>query len=93
MSLSSAEPVSSNQSDKRGRVPQYFCDPGGFLLVEEKHSTTEERFYWVGKAASDRLLATRFTPRGMRVRTIVSAERTAGRLRVVENGSHRRDSR
>ena len=51
-----------------------FYDPEGFLLVDEKHSTTEERFYWVGKTLSDRVLTTRFTRRGARIRIIRSAE-------------------
>jgi uncharacterized DUF497 family protein len=51
-----------------------FFDPHGLLLVDEKHSTAEERFYWVGKCASGRVLTTRFTRRGPQVRIIGSAE-------------------
>lgn len=51
-----------------------FCDPDGFLLVDERHSRTEERFYWVGKSSSDRVLTTRFTRRGTKIRIIGSAE-------------------
>jgi uncharacterized DUF497 family protein len=33
-----------------------FFDPHGLLLVDEKHSRAEERFYWVGKCSSGRVL-------------------------------------
>ncbi len=51
-----------------------FFDPDGLLLVDEKHSRAEERFYWVGKSTSGRVLTTRFTRRGTRIRIIGSAE-------------------
>jgi uncharacterized DUF497 family protein len=51
-----------------------FFDPRGLLLADEKHSTLEERFYWVGMCASGRVLTTRFTRRGMKIRIIGSAE-------------------
>jgi hypothetical protein len=51
-----------------------FFDPYGLLLVDEKHSSAEERFYWVGKSASGRVLTTRFTRRGPKIRIIGSAE-------------------
>ena len=51
-----------------------FFDPHGLLLVDEKHSRAEERFYWVGKSTAGRVLTTRFTRRGKRIRIIGSAE-------------------
>jgi uncharacterized DUF497 family protein len=41
---------------------------------KEKHSRAEERFCWVGRGASGRVLTTRFTRRGTKVRIIGSAE-------------------
>jgi uncharacterized protein len=51
-----------------------FFDSSGILVVDEKHSTAEERFYWVGKSSSGRVLTTRFTRRGTKIRIIGSAE-------------------
>jgi len=51
-----------------------FSDLSGFVLVDQKHSKREERFYWVGKIASGRVLTTRFTRRGEKIRIIGSAE-------------------
>ena len=51
-----------------------FFDPHGLLLENEKHSRLEERFYWVGRSSSGRVLTTRFTRRGKTIRIIGSAE-------------------
>ena len=51
-----------------------FFDPRGFQLADVKHSREEGRFYWVGKSESGRVLTTRFTRRGRRIRVIGSAE-------------------
>lgn len=51
-----------------------FLDPRGFQLVDEKHSGTEARFYWVGQSPRGRILTTRFTRRGETIRIIGSAE-------------------
>ncbi len=51
-----------------------FFDPHGLLLVDEKHSKAEDRFYWVGKSVSGRVLTTRFTRRGAKIRIIGCAE-------------------
>jgi len=51
-----------------------FYDPAGFLLVDVRHSEAEQRFYWVGKSSSGRVLTTRFTRRGAKIRIIGSAE-------------------
>ena len=51
-----------------------FFDLHGLLLVDDKHSRAEERFYWVGKCSSGRVLTTRFTRRGTKIRIIGSAE-------------------
>ena len=51
-----------------------FFDPHGFHLVDTKHSREEGRFYWVGKSETGRVLTTRFTRRGRKIRIIGSAE-------------------
>lgn len=51
-----------------------FLDPQGFQLVDTKHSEEEERFYWVGKSLTGRILTTWFTQRGQHIRIIGSAE-------------------
>ena len=45
-----------------------FFDPRGFQLVDVKHSRKEGRIYWVGKSETGRVLTTRFTRRGRRIR-------------------------
>jgi uncharacterized DUF497 family protein len=42
-------------------VVELFSDPNGFLMIDEKHSKSEERFYWIGKISSGKVLTTRFT--------------------------------
>jgi uncharacterized DUF497 family protein len=49
-------------------------DEEGFLLMDAKHSTREKRFFWVGRNATGRVLTTRVTKRGGKVRIIGSAE-------------------
>lgn len=51
-----------------------FMDPHGFQLTDAKHSREEGRFYWVGKSGTGRVLTTRFTRRGRKIRIIGSAE-------------------
>ena len=51
-----------------------FLDPHGFQLVDRKHSREEGRFYWVGRSKTGRVLTTRFTRRGQKIRIIGSAE-------------------
>ena len=51
-----------------------FLDPAGFLLVDEKHSTGEKRFYWIGKISTGRVLTTWFTKRASKIRIIGCAE-------------------
>lgn len=51
-----------------------FSDPDGITLEDEKHSSDEDRFYWVGKSSSGRILTTRYTRRGDRIRIIGSAQ-------------------
>ena len=51
-----------------------FSDLKGFVLVDESHSGTEARYYWVGKSASGRVLTTRYTRRGETIRIIGWAE-------------------
>jgi uncharacterized DUF497 family protein len=51
-----------------------FLDLVGFQLVDEKHSSAEKRFYWVGKVSTGRVLTTWFTKRGRKIRIIGCAE-------------------
>lgn len=51
-----------------------FTDPYGFQLVDIKHSAQEKRLYWVGRISTGRVLTTRFTKRGNKIRIIGSAE-------------------
>ena len=50
-----------------------FSDPDGFVLVDRKHSNTEERFYWVGKTSLGKILTVRFTRRARQIRIIGAA--------------------
>ena len=65
-----------------------FFDPHGLLLVDEKHSGVEDRFYWVGKSSSGRVLTTRFTRRGAKIRIIGSAEWREFRRLYSEKAKH-----
>ena len=51
-----------------------FYDPAGFVVVDGRHSEIEQRFYWIEKSSSGRVLTTRFTRRGAKIRIIGSAE-------------------
>ena len=51
-----------------------FLDPYGFQLTDIKHSVQENRLYWVGRVSTGRILTTRFTKRGNKIRIIGSAE-------------------
>ena len=51
-----------------------FSDSHGFVMTDQKHTKAEDRFYWIGKIASGRVLTTRFTKRGEKIRIIGSAE-------------------
>lgn len=51
-----------------------FTDPNGFALRDDKHSNGEQRFFWVGKSATGRILTTRYTKRGVYIRIIGAAE-------------------
>ena len=65
-----------------------FFDPHGLLLVDEKHSGAEDRFYWVGKSSSGRVLTTRFTRRDTNIRIIGSAEWRDFRRLYSEKAKH-----
>jgi len=65
-----------------------FFDPHGLLLVDEKHSGVEDRFYWVGKSSSGRVLTTRVTRRGTKIRIIGSAEWREFRRLYSEKAKH-----
>lgn len=51
-----------------------FLDPHGIQVVDSKHSAQEKRLYWVGRISTGRILTTRFTKRGNKIRLIGSAE-------------------
>jgi uncharacterized DUF497 family protein len=51
-----------------------FSDPNGFVMKDVKHSHQEARYYWVGRSRKDRILTTRYTRRGNKIRLIGSAE-------------------
>ena len=51
-----------------------FMDPDGMQLTDSRHSKAEKRYYLVGKSVSGRVLTSRFTLRGPKIRIIGSAE-------------------
>lgn len=51
-----------------------FLDPRGFQVVDTKHSVREKRSFWVGRLSTGRVLTTRFTKRGEKIRIIGAAE-------------------
>ncbi len=51
-----------------------FKDPFGFVLEDKKHSSIEERFYWIGKSSKGVILTTRFTWREDKIRIFGCAE-------------------
>ena len=51
-----------------------FFDPNGIQLIDEGHSSTEKRYYWIGKSKSGRVLTTYFTKRGRKIRIIGCAK-------------------
>ena len=51
-----------------------FSDPKGLQLIDKKHSDVEKRWYWIGKSKTGRILTTRFTQRGMKIRIIGCAD-------------------
>ena len=67
-----------------------FLDSQGFALKSEKHSKTEERFYWIGKGESGRILTTRFTRRDDKIRIIGSAEWREYRTLYNEKTKHKK---
>jgi uncharacterized DUF497 family protein len=50
-----------------------FSDPKGILFRDDKHSSQEVRLYWIGKTRAGKVLTTRFTRRGAKIRIIGSA--------------------
>jgi uncharacterized protein len=47
-----------------------FYDPDGLLFEDLRHSKSEKRWYWVGKAKSKTILTVWFTKRGESIRII-----------------------
>jgi hypothetical protein len=50
-----------------------FSDQNGIQVADQVHSSLESRFYWIGKSSTGRILTTRFTIRGEKIRIIGSA--------------------
>ena len=67
-----------------------FSDSLGFMLTDKKHSKTEERYYWIGKIATGKVLTTRFTRRGDKIRIIGSAEWREYRKIYNEKTKHKK---
>ena len=70
-----------------------FLDPRGFVLKDEKHSHKEQRFYWIGKLSGGKVLTTRYTRRGKRIRIIGSAEWREFRRLYYEKTEHKKSER
>ena len=51
-----------------------FSDPKGLSLRDDKHSTKEERLFWIGLSNSKRVLTVRYTKRGTVIRIFSAAE-------------------
>jgi uncharacterized DUF497 family protein len=51
-----------------------FGDVHGIQVFDAMHSMLEQRFYWIGKTSTGRIITTWFTRRGSKVRIIGSAE-------------------
>ena len=51
-----------------------FQDPHGVQLVDQKHSATEMRFFWLGKVNSGKILTVWFTRRKSKIRIIGCAD-------------------
>jgi uncharacterized DUF497 family protein len=51
-----------------------FRDPTGVQLVDRAHSDEEDRFYWIGKTSSGKILTVWFTRRANKIRIIGCAE-------------------
>lgn len=51
-----------------------FLDPKGVQLTDSEHSDQEDRFYWIGKASSGKILTVWFTRRAKNIRIIGCAE-------------------
>jgi len=52
------------------RAVESFRDPRGIRLVDQLHSSSEKRYYWVAKDRSGKILVSRFTERGSKIRII-----------------------
>lgn len=51
-----------------------FQDRKGVQLVDRAHSDHEDRFYWIGKTSSGKILTVWFTRRASKIRIIGCAE-------------------
>jgi uncharacterized DUF497 family protein len=51
-----------------------FQDPQGIQVIDREHSKQEERFYWIGKSSSGKIMTVWFTRRAKNIRIIGCAE-------------------
>ena len=63
-----------------------FLDPFARLIVDEEHSSGEERLVLLGRSAEGRLLATVLTERGQSIRIISSRRATRREVKEYEEG-------
>jgi uncharacterized DUF497 family protein len=73
------------------KAAETFSDPRGFVMSDRKHSTSEERFYWIGMSESGRIPTTRYTKRGGKIRIIGSGEWREFK-RIYNEKAKRKDS-
>ena len=52
------------------RSVETFREPHGLKIRDAAHSNIESRFLWVGKDSKGKILTTRFTMRGKKIRII-----------------------
>lgn len=85
--------ASSNLSKHRvsfSEAAESFADPDGFVLKDNKHSRSEERYYWIGKSSTGRILTTWYTKRNGSIRIIGSAELREFKRVYNEKAKHKK---
>jgi uncharacterized protein len=63
-----------------------FLDPFARFMLDEEHSSGQERFILLGRSAEGRLLTTVYTQRGQPVRIISSRRATRREVKEYEEG-------
>ena len=64
-----------------------FNDPLSLTIVDEAHSSEEQRYIDIGRSSSGRVLLVAYTERGTNIRLISSRKATASERRQYEEGS------